>query len=228
MKIALLGYGKMGTLIERLAIEIGHEIVAISSSTKSASPDKLSGADVFIDFSHPDSALKHIRLAASQGKNIIVGTTGWLDHLDEARKIIEKQPVGLLYSPNFSIGIALFTKIVEQAASLLSKTHGYDISGIEMHHKHKVDSPSGTALTLTDKINRQLPKETPPLKFTSVRTGNIPGTHTLIFDSPVDTITLTHEARNREGFARGAIHAAEWLQGKKGIYTIDDLIRTYL
>lgn len=228
MKIALMGHGKMGKLIERLAEEQGHEISLIATSKCPATSEMLACADVCIDFSHPDSVVSNISLAATQGINIVVGTTGWHNHLDAIEKIIDKHPIGLLHAPNFSLGIALFTKIVEHAASLIAPTHRYGLAGIELHHKHKIDSPSGTAIALADKINSRLPKNVPPLAFTSVRTGSVPGTHTVIFDSPADTITLTHEARNREGFALGALHAAEWLQGKTGIFTIDDLIRTYL
>ena len=156
---------------------------------------------------------------------MVIGTTGFtpeqkLDIEHAAKKM------AIVFAPNMSVGVTLLINLVEQAAKILKED--FDIEVVEMHHKHKVDSPSGTALALTDKANKCLPKDSTPLSFASVRSGCIPGTHSLIFDSPVDTITLTHEARNREGFASGALHAAEWIKGKKGIYTMDDLIRTYL
>lgn len=232
MKITLLGYGKMGKLIERSALDAHHEIVGIiTSKTPVSNPDSqkaIARSDLCIDFSHPNCAFDHIKAVAALGKPLVVGTTGWSHHLKTVESIIHHSNTGLIHSPNFSIGIALFAKIVEDAAALIGTKYGYDIAGIEMHHKHKVDSPSGTAQALADKINARLPEAAQPLKFASNRAGTIPGTHTIVFDSPADTLTFTHEARNREGFANGAIKAAEWIKERKGFYTLDDLIRTYL
>jgi 4-hydroxy-tetrahydrodipicolinate reductase len=204
MKLALLGYGKMGKLIENLALEKGHTIVPLQH------------ADVALDFSHPDAVIKHIKEAAKLQKPLVMGTTGWYDHLDEAKSIVKKNNIGFIYSPNFSLGIQLFLQIVEAAAKIISPFKEYDASGVEYHHRQKVDNPSGTAKAIAEKFDHDL-------HFASVRCGSIPGTHTLIFDSPADTITFTHQARNREGFALGAIAAAEWILNKKGFYTFQEM-----
>lgn len=209
MKIALLGYGKMGKMVETLAPSRKHFIVPFDQ------------AEMCIEFTHPDAVLKNISEAASQGKSLVVGTTGWFHNLEEAHKIVEKYQVGMLYSPNFSIGMALFSKIVKETAQLMRAFTNYDVSAIEYHHKHKVDSPSGTAKHLEKILHESLNREVP---FTAIRSGNYPGTHTIQFDSLADTITLTHEARNREGFALGSIIAAEWLQGKRGVFTLNDML----
>ncbi len=228
MKIALLGYGKMGRLIESSAHSQGHTIL-----TK----DKVNEADIWIDFSHPDVALKNVRLAVEHKKNLVMGTTGWFENLPEVKNLIDNSDIGFLYSPNFSIGIHIFMNIVQNASSLINDYHIYDISGFEQHHNQKVDHPSGTGRAIAEKIlinvdrKKQVTYQNPDgaidketLHFTSLRCGYEPGKHSVIFDSPADTITLTHQARNREGFASGALLAAEWLLGKKGFYTLDDMI----
>lgn len=227
MKIALFGYGKMGKLIEKLATSRHHDVVAIIDSDRPAS-NSIANADVCIDFSHPSCALQNIQTAATHKKNIVMGTTGWHDHLEEAKEIVANSKIGCLYSPNFSLGIALFTTLAEEAAALISATGSYEIAGIELHHKNKVDAPSGTAKAIAERVNAQLPHPSKHVQFTSIRTGHFAGTHSLIFDSTVDTITFTHEAKNREGFALGALQAAEWLQGKRGFFTMQDFIRTLL
>lgn len=211
MKLALLGRGKMGTMVEKAAAVRNHEIVGIQS------------ADVCIDFSHPDVVLANIKMAAELKKNIVVGTTGWYEHLPDIKTLIEVKGTGFLYSPNFSIGIHLFMKIVSRAAELLNSHQEYDVGGCESHHNQKADAPSGTAKALTEILKNYYDKAQ-NLQFSSIRCGHIPGTHTVLFDSPADSITLTHTARNREGFAQGAVCAAEWLHGKKGFYTLDDML----
>lgn len=212
MDIALIGTGKMGKLVEQLAVQRGHRVIGGYHPLQDYSLD---GADVCIDFSHPGVVMKNIELVADQGKNLVMGTTGWESSLDQVKEIVERSGIGFLYSPNFSIGVHLFMEIVKNAMKTV-ETMGYDIAGLEMHHNEKVDAPSGTAKEL-EKITG--------CKFSSVRCGSIPGTHSIIMDSPIDTITLTHEARSRSGFAEGAIRAAEWLEGKKGFYTIEDLLK---
>lgn len=225
MKIALIGYGKMGQLIAQLAPHKGHEIVAIiSRTTKTVHEqlDQLRAADIWIDFSHPDAVLEHLRQSIAQEKPLIIGTTGWENQLQLAKELVAASSIGCLYAPNFSIGIHLFKKIVSYAAQLIAPFAEYDLSGIEYHHKHKLDAPSGTAKALSSSITHHLP-HLEGFQFSSVRCGHIPGTHTILLDSPVDTITLSHQARNREGFAYGALTAAEWLLNKKGFFTLDDL-----
>ncbi|MDP1879889.1 MAG: 4-hydroxy-tetrahydrodipicolinate reductase [Parachlamydiaceae bacterium] len=224
MKIALIGYGKMGKLIDQLATQQGHEvIVKYQKSTPLSS--MLSQADIVIDFSQADGQLDRLKCVLDYQKPIIIGTTGWDDSLSEAKKLVDKSQGSCLFSPNFSIGVFLFQKIVQEAASLIHSFHHYDVSGVEFHHRQKIDSPSGTAKALAQTVMNAMPR-TKSLAFESVRCGFIPGKHSLIFDSQVDTITLTHEARSREGFAQGALVAAEWLLDKKGFFDMDDFIQT--
>jgi|688.fasta_scaffold73644_4 4-hydroxy-tetrahydrodipicolinate reductase len=210
LKIFLFGSGKMGKKIKELAPHQGHQIV-----------DNFFEADIGIDFSHSDVLLDHVEAAIKAEKNLVIGTTGWEAQTAEIRHLVKQAQIGVLYSPNFSIGVALFLNIVKQAAKLLAGT-GYEVSGLEAHHSQKMDAPSGTAKLLTEVLRKEMDLET---SFCSLRCGHIPGTHTLLFDSPCDTITLTHAARNRDGFALGALSAAEWLLGRKGFYTLEDMLK---
>lgn len=225
LQLALFGNGKMGKLIAKAAEDKGHFI----------SP--LQDAQIAIDFSHPSVVLHNVEKAASLGKNIVVGTTGWESDEEAIKKIITHYQIGLLYSPNFSIGVHLFLKTLKEAANLIAKQGGYDVGGFEIHHSEKADSPSGTAKAITttllssfkekkrvcyEKANGKIAKD--ELHFSSLRLGENPGTHSVLFDSPYDTITLTHAAKNRQGFAMGAIQAAEWLNGKTGFYTLEDIL----
>ncbi|WP_068468069.1 4-hydroxy-tetrahydrodipicolinate reductase [Candidatus Protochlamydia phocaeensis] len=223
MKIALMGYGKMGRLIEQFARQRGHEIVAIISSQTKDSAEQLEKAEIAIDFSHASCVLGNLQLCIQLNKSLVIGTTGWDAHFTQAKQLIAHSTIGCLYSPNFSIGIHLFKHMVAYAAQLMSAFTHYDVSGIEYHHSRKADAPSGTAKALTEELQKHMPERT-NLQFSSIRCGSIPGTHTLLFDSEADTITLTHQARNREGFAQGAVMAAEWLNGKRGFFTLDDML----
>lgn len=229
MKIALIGYGKMGKLLHSLAETKGHSIIAIVDSkqplSSRSSQEAIQQADVCIDFSTPESVLENVKFLSARKKNIVMGTTGWSKDLPKVQEMIAKSSTGFLHAPNFSIGVVLFLQILEKAAHLISPFQDYDIAGLEIHHKQKLDSPSGTAKAITSKLEPILANK--PLTFSSARVGNTPGTHSVIFDSPVDTITLTHAARNREGFVHGAITAAEWLQGKQGMFTLDDILKGY-
>lgn len=237
MKIALLGYGKMGRMVEEVAIQKGHTIVAKIRSSPKIVEQAIQHAEVCIDFSHPSCVIDHIHLAARLGKNLVVGTTGWLEHLDQVKEIVRQSKIGFLYAPNFSLGVHLFLKVVSEAALLIDRFEDYDVGVVESHHNKKADSPSGTAKAIADLLLENIKRKTTlvhdavqgqiaphELHVASIRFGSIPGTHSVMFDSPADTITLTHQARSREGFARGAVAAAEWLQGKNGFYTIEDLI----
>lgn len=231
MKIALLGYGKMGRLIEQSAIAHGHEITgrfSLQHGIASHRPNALASADIAIDFSHASAVLPHLDLCLSMGKPLLIGTTGWEDQLPEAQQIIGESPaIGCLYAPNFSLGFCLFQKIIAYAASLLQSFPSYDVCGIESHHKEKKDSPSGSAKALIRTVLNNMPRLT-TLPFSSVRCGHIPGNHSLLFDSPADTITLTHEARSREGFVQGVFTAVDWLVDKKGLFTLDDMIQNMM
>lgn len=235
MKIALFGYGKMGKLVEQIAQERGHEIVAIiNKANQTANIEK---ADVCIDFSSPHSVISHLSLAAQKKKPIVIGTTGWLDSLPTVKEMSEKSKIGVIYAPNFSIGAHLFFHMIAHASRLVDAFDEYDVSGFEQHHNQKVDSPSGTALVLGEILLKELKRKNSivwePLQrslkkeeihFTSLRSGHTPGTHTIIFDSEADSLTLSHQARDRRGFALGAVKAAEWIKNRVGFFTIDDLL----
>lgn len=224
LKIALIGYGKMGKIIESKAAEQGCEVVSIiKSKSDLAMWESIESADICIDFSHPHAVLENVKHAVSLKKNIIVGTTGWEHSKRAVMDIVNKSKIGFLSSPNFSLGIALFIQLIENAYALINPFNCYDVAGIEIHHNQKIDAPSGTAKAIEDTINST--RTNGNMHFSSVRVGNIPGTHTVIFDSPEDTITLTHTARNRNGFAIGALMAAKWLCGKQGIYTMKDMVK---
>ncbi|MFI0435775.1 MAG: 4-hydroxy-tetrahydrodipicolinate reductase [Parachlamydiaceae bacterium] len=227
MKIALLGYGKMGTLLEQSAHAKGHCIVARFSQHLGLAHDRkneLAQADLAIDFSTPSCVLPHLELCLKMGKPLVIGTTGWDQDEAIAKKMVETMSGSCLYAPNFSIGVYLFKQIVAYAATLFEPLMDYDVCGVEYHHKKKIDRPSGTAQSLSDELLRKMPR-IGNFSFSSVRSGSFPGRHTLIFDSSVDTVTLTHDARNREGFAQGAIRAAEWLLHKQGFFSFDDMMQ---
>lgn len=184
--------------------------------------EELEQADIAIDFSHPHAVIKNLSICLSMGKPIVIGTTDWEKDLPRVKEMVAKANGSCLYAPNFSIGIFLFKQIVSYAASLIEHFDEYDPSAIEYHHSKKVDSPSGTAKHLEKILLEHMPRVT-DFHFSSVRSGHYPGTHTLKFDSPEDTIILSHEARNRNGFAKGALLAAEWLLGKHGFFTLEDV-----
>jgi 4-hydroxy-tetrahydrodipicolinate reductase len=241
-KLALIGYGKMGKIIEILAVGKGHEITAIidpycEGCFKEINQEVLSGAEVCIDFTHPQVVVNNIQQIAALGKNMVVGTTGWYDQLDTVKQVVESNQVGLIWSGNFSIGVNALFKIVEYAARVFNNLPDYDVLGHEFHHQNKADSPSGTAnmlgKILLDNIERKqklvyemLDRKIEPdeLHFSSSRGGAIPGTHLVMFDSAVDTIEIKHTARGREGFATGAIMAVEFIKEKTGFYNINDLM----
>ncbi len=246
MKIALIGYGKMGKEVERVAKQRGHSICA---TVDTASPDAthkeidsscLKDADVVIDFTLPSSVIENIKKVTAARKNMVVGTTGWYDSITEAKQLVGSAGTGFIYSSNFSVGVNIFYRIVEAAAKLVNKVPDYDAFGYELHHNQKVDSPSGTARSIADilvknisrkkqmqyeKLDRKInPDE---LHFASIRSGWIPGTHVVGFDSEADTIELKHTARSRAGFALGAVMAAEWVKGRKGFFTMNDFISDF-
>ena len=222
MKIALIGYGKMGQMIEKGAIKRGHSVVARVSSPSWNQAD-LNDADLCMEFTNPESALSNIEKAASFNKSLVIGTTGWFDKVDELHELVEKYQIGALYGPNFSIGVGLMMNFVDYMSLVMNFFEEYDVGGIELHHAAKKDSPSGTAGELARIIANNIERKK-EMAFSSVRCGSEPGTHSVFFDSPEDTITLTHAARSREGFAKGAVLAGEWLRGKKGVYTFTDCI----
>jgi 4-hydroxy-tetrahydrodipicolinate reductase len=225
MKIALIGYGKMGKMIEKIALEKGHEIVSIIAphlNTK-ITANSVERADICIDFSTSSCVVNNISQLVSLKKNIVVGTTNWEKDLGRVKALVEENNTGLFYASNFSIGMNLFIKVLQDAAKKIIPTGIYDIAGVEEHHNKKLDAPSGTAKTISKAISESL-EGAIEVPFSSIRCGSIPGTHTILFDSPADSITLTHTARNREGFVLGAIAAAEWMKGRAGLFTMEDML----
>lgn len=237
MKIALLGYGKMGKKIESLASLMGGEVVVkIDSQSTEKDWEEVQKVDVCIDFSHPEAILENIKKAASYQKPIVVGTTGWKTHLSEVKTLVEKNKIGLIYAANFSIGMNLFMHMVAQASKLLDSYSNYDVSLSETHHQGKVDKPSGTAYLIGDEVLKNMTRkktlktdstniEVDEIAIYSERIGNVFGTHSLCFNSHEDQITLTHKAHDRSSWAIGALKAASWIQDKKGVYTISDMLK---
>lgn len=193
------------------------EVVSISYKNTNDSLDLkgIAKADVAIDFTSKDVVLKNIEAVAKLGVNIVIGTTGWYDDLDKVKKLVSKYKVGLVYSPNFSVGVNIFFKIMDFSAKLFEKFSDYDVYGLEVHHKAKLDSPSGTALKIAGQVKG--------LNFTSIRSGRNPGFHEVVFDSQADGITLSHQAYSRAGFAKGALVAAEFIKNKKGVHLFEEL-----
>jgi len=242
MNIALIGYGKMGQIIERFAIERGHEIVLKIGSTNldELTVSNLRKADVAIDFSLPDAAIKNIYTSFDANVPLIVGTTGWYGQLQEIKNECLQGNHTLLYGSNFSIGVNLFFHINEVLAKMMNNYPAYDVQVEEIHHTQKLDAPSGTAMTIAEGIIENLDRKTEwinelsgqgltevmkkdQLLIASERIENIPGTHTVVYSSEVDEIELKHTANSRAGFALGAVVAAEWLQNKQGFYNITDI-----
>jgi 4-hydroxy-tetrahydrodipicolinate reductase len=210
----------MGKLIEQLAPEYGFTIHARADAGHS--PDSLKGSDVAIEFSTPHTALQNIETLAALGIPAVVGTTGWLDHMDRARAAVEKGGAGLVWAANFSIGVNVFLRAVHETARLLANEPAYAAWAWEIHHNTKKDAPSGTLIALVNEIKAAGYQR--PVNASSNRAGSHPGTHEIGFDSAADTITLRHTARNREGFARGALKAAQWIPGKKGVFEFKEIL----
>ncbi len=231
MKIGLIGHGKTGKEVERYALAAGHTIVGFWTTSQR---DDLSQADVWIDFSSHQSVIEHVQAAADAKKPIVIGTTAWGREESLIKEIVTKAQIGAIFSPNFAIGVHLFVKTVEALAKMAAKLD-FDPMVLEWHHREKKDSPSGTALVLKNILetlysktahltseNAKLPAD--EFHAIGIRGGFDPGTYTVTFDSPSETIELTHRARSREPYARGALLAAEWIRSRTGFYTMDDLI----
>lgn len=238
MKIGLIGYGKMGKAIEEIAIERGHEIVYRINSSNPIETVALNQADVAIEFSQPVLAFAHINACMQQNVPVVVGTTAWQEQLPEVTRLVDKKQGALLHASNFSIGVNIFFQLNEKLAELISPYKEYAAEIEEIHHTQKLDAPSGTAVVIADGIvqhhegytswacavGEQPVTSDGQLPVTALRLPDVPGTHTVRYSSEIDTITLTHEAHNRKGFALGAVIAAEFLADKKGIYTMRDVL----
>jgi len=252
MKIAIIGYGKMGKMIEQIARAQGHVIAAVVDPFATDAPVKisktiaeadLSSVDAAIEFTQPSTAVENIIALAKKKIPTITGTTGWHERMDEVTQAVKAADSSLLWASNFSIGVNLFYRIAWYASQLANNFPEYDVGGIEVHHNKKMDSPSGTAKTLAEGVITKIDRkkkivwetmnrkpENDELHFPSLRLGSVPGTHSLFFDSSADTIEITHTARSREGFASGAVSAAVWLTAEKrrGVFTIDEMLKDIL
>lgn len=231
MKIALLGYGKMGQTIEKIAIDRGHEIVL--KIDKDNGPYDISVADVAIDFSIPTSAVGNITNCLEHKVPIVSGTTGWLDQYENMVDLCKEKDGAFIYASNYSLGVNIFFELNNQLAKMMANLNQYDVQIEEIHHKQKLDEPSGTAITLAEGViehtkNTQweLDKKTQEnsIPITAIRSPEVPGTHTITYDSSVDKIDIKHTAHNRQGFALGAVVAAEWIVGKKGVFSMKDVL----
>lgn len=241
MRIAIVGYGRMGHAVEEVARRRGHRIVARLGRGDDLASGTLAGADVAVEFTRPEAAVDNLRRIADTGTDAVVGTTGWYDRLDEARGLVERAGVGLVHAPNFSLGVHVLFRLTRELGRLIDLIDDYDVHVQEAHHRHKVDHPSGTARRLAEILLETVRRKerwaegaadgaTDPatLQVTSLRAGEIPGTHVVGVEGPDDRIELRHEARSRSGFARGAVTAAEWIRGRVGVYSLDDVVADLL
>lgn len=236
MKIALIGYGKMGHEIEKIALDRGHEIVCtidLGEDNKFES-DEFKSADVAIEFTSPESALNNYKRAFVADVPVVSGTTGWLENIDEIKKECSENGKTFFYASNFSLGVNLFFALNKKLAKMMNNYSDYNVRMEETHHIHKLDAPSGTAITLAEGVIENLDRKEAwlldkensesDLKISSFREGEVPGIHTVIYESDVDTITISHDAKSRKGFALGAVVAAEFTKDKKGFLGMEDLL----
>ncbi|MBK5194760.1 MAG: 4-hydroxy-tetrahydrodipicolinate reductase [Proteiniphilum sp.] len=236
MKIALIGYGKMGHEIEKIALERGHEVVCtidMNEEEKFTSPE-FKSAEVAIEFTSPKSALHNYRQAFATGVPVVSGTTGWLEQLDEIKDACDNQGKTFFYASNFSLGVYIFFALNNYLAKIMNQFPGYDVRMEETHHIHKLDAPSGTAITLAESILEKIDRkgkwalnrsDSPDeLQIKAFREGEVPGIHSIIYESEADTIRITHDAKNRKGLALGAVLAAEFTKGKKGLLSMKDML----
>ncbi len=242
MKIVLLGYGKMGQLIEKYALKRGHEVVLVvdGKNRDTIQIEDIAIADVAIDFSTPDAALENISLCFEANLPIVVGTTGWYEHLQEVKEICLEADQAVLYGSNFSIGVNVFFHVNKMLAKAMNPYKQYDVQVEEIHHIHKLDAPSGTAITIAEGIiennsskdawvnelvdgDKSIIAQQNELLIESLRIEEVPGTHTVLYSSEVDQIEFKHTAHSRDGFALGAVVAAEWLQNRKGFYQVTEM-----
>ncbi len=221
--LAIVGYGKMGRMIEQFAPEYGFTVALIRDLEPLVARD-FKGIDVAVEFTMPEAVRANVETIAGFGVNLVIGTTGWLEHVDAVKRAVEKNNTALVWSPNFSIGVNAFLRLVSEAARLLAAQPEYGAWAWEIHHSAKKDAPSGTLLKLVEEMRKS--GYARGIDVSSSRAGAVPGTHEIGFDSAADTITLRHTARSREGFARGALQAAQWIVGKKGIHEFSEVLFT--
>ena len=237
MNIALIGYGKMGHEIEKIAKERGHNIVAIIdvSNTDEFNSPAFKSADVAIEFSTPASALNNYKQCFAANVPIVAGTTGWLEHMDEVKKACDEENQTFFYASNYSLGVNIFFVLNKYLARIMNNYSDYDVKMEEIHHIHKLDAPSGTAITLAegvienidrkDRWNLETEEKVTDLAIHCIREGEVPGIHEIIYESEADVISIKHDAKSRKGFALGAVVAAEFVKGKKGFLGMNDLLK---
>ena len=240
MKIALIGYGKMGKTIENIAAQRGHEIVLRLDISNPEDFEKLPEADVAIEFTRPESAVGNLEKCIAAGVPVVCGTTGWLKHYDAIAAQTKAKDSAFFYASNYSIGVNIFFEINRKLAQMMNTQPQYEVKMEEIHHTQKLDAPSGTAITLAEGVLQYIERKSNwvcttendnntegganDIVITAKRIDPAPGTHRIMYDSPIDTIEITHTAHSREGFATGAVLAAEWLLGKKGVFTMKDML----
>jgi 4-hydroxy-tetrahydrodipicolinate reductase len=227
MNLAIVGYGKMGRLIEQLAPAYGFTVTLKldefnNTNYEGVTAENFSGVDVAVDFSIPAAVVENVERLTALGVNLVIGTTGWLEQMDRVKAAVEKHGTGLVWSPNYSIGVNVFFRLAAEAARLLANEAEYGAWAWEIHHVTKKDAPSGTLLKAVDAMKQA--GYTRAIDISSNRAGAHPGTHEVGFDSAADTIALRHTARSREGFARGALKAAQWIAGKRGFYEFGEIL----
>jgi 4-hydroxy-tetrahydrodipicolinate reductase len=221
-KLAIVGYGKMGRLVEQLALDYNFDVVLRLNESNAITPEAFQGVDVAIEFSTPDAAPENLKRLAKLKVPAVTGTTGWFEHLPEVKSAVEQAGTGLVWSPNFSVGVAVFRKLAALSAQLLRDEAEYGAWAWEIHHDAKKDAPSGTLLQLVQTMKDAGYRRN--IDTSSSRAGKHPGTHEIGFDSAADTVTLRHSARSREGFARGALKSARWILSRKGVYTFEEVL----
>jgi 4-hydroxy-tetrahydrodipicolinate reductase len=226
-RLAIVGYGKMGRMIERMAPEYGFAVSARfsgqdNSGAKALTQDTLAGVDVAVEFTRPEAAAENLRKLANAGVATVSGTTGWFAELERVKKEMDANGCALVWGANFSVGLNIFREVVAEAARRFAREQSYGAWGWEIHHAAKKDAPSGTLLALAEDVKRN--GYTREMSLSANRAGSVPGTHEIGFDSAEDTITIRHTARSREGFARGALRAAQWVIGKKGVYEFRQIL----
>ena len=221
LRLAVVGHGKMGRAVEALAAERGFEVVAVVRSGTAITREALGGADVAVEFTEPGAAPANLRACVAAGCPVVTGTTGWYDELEQVSEEVWQRTGALLWAANFSVGVHLFARMVREAARLVRTVPAFDAHLVETHHAAKKDAPSGTAKLLASATGSALGRDVP---VTSVRTGSVPGTHELIFDGPFEQLRIEHVARDRRVFAAGALVASHWLAGKRGVFTMRDIL----
>jgi len=225
-RVAVIGDGKMGQAIKQLAIEKGWQVTALvgereSAGGKGISARSLGDPEVAVEFTQPDAAVANVTAALRAGIPVVIGTTGWYDSLPEVTRIAKETGTSLLWSPNFSLGVNVMIELARYAGTLMRTLEDFDAHIVETHHTRKKDAPSGTAIAIAKAASDSLER---PIPTTSVRTGSVPGTHELIFDGAFEQLSITHLARDRRVFAEGALKAADWLIGKRGVFTMRDVL----